>query len=182
MESVMNTVLGLFSGAGIILLWEALLRPLQTKRKVARVLALEVSRILEDLEEIRAFSDLTTDTLRQELSTSFLGFDAVKEDLGTLSVSGIQKVLGFYGDVQHLARVLQQLDPTDPRTAKSLLLRDFDRNLREVITGGDNLLDTLVVDGVLLGSPSLKTDRVRTANANAAEALARISTEIKRRQ
>lgn len=178
----MNTILGLFSGAGIILLWEALLRPLQTKRKIARVIALEVVRMLEDLEEIRATREISPHSLRQAISTSFLGFEAVKQDLGILSMRAIQQVLEFYGNFQQLSNVLAQLDPSDPQTFQSLLLQDFDRNLCEVIGQGDRLLDTLVTDGVLLGSPSLKTDRVSTANTNAAVAVGRIEAEIRRRR
>lgn len=135
---------GLFGGAGAVLLWEGVLKPVAVRRRTAKVLGAEVS--FNKLVMIAHRSGRTVDPggLPADFHLTSRGFDVVVDGIAELSVEFLVPVLLFYERVRHLNAVAEAywrdvdrwkaMQPGDERKSSE---RELDRTLSVFDSGLD---------------------------------------------
>ncbi|MHB1194905.1 MAG: hypothetical protein ACYC6F_17920 [Longimicrobiales bacterium] len=98
---------GLFGGAGAVLLWEGVLKPLAIRRRAAKVLGAEVSFNKLVMIAHRSARKVDRGGLPGDFHLATRGFDVVVDGIAELSVELLVPVLLFYERVRHLNAVAE---------------------------------------------------------------------------
>jgi hypothetical protein len=97
---------GLLSGAGVVLLWEGLLKPRRDRRNLARVLTSEVSRNTEMIANTVVYCELHPRQIPVDFALATGVFDATVDRAGEFPVDVIGELVLFYMKARHLERTL----------------------------------------------------------------------------
>ncbi len=101
---VLALITGLFGGFGGVTLWEVVIRPSILRKRVGKVLEIEIGQNLSRIVHARAVTE-THGKIRIDLKLSRLGFDAVSSDLAVLPSKLIEDVVDAYLRFQYLTQM-----------------------------------------------------------------------------
>lgn len=138
---------GLFGGAGAVLLWEGVLKPLAARRRAAKVLGAEVSFNKLVMIAHRSARKVARGGLPGDFHLTTRGFDVVVDGVAELSVELLVPVLLFYERVRHLNAVAEAYW-RDVDRWKAMLPGDerksFEKELDRTLSVFDSGLDVAI--------------------------------------
>jgi len=95
---------GLFGGFGGVMLWEAVIKPRILRKRLGKVLEIEIGQNLSRIVHARVVKE-KRGKIRIDLKLSRLGFDAVGSDLAVLPSDLIEHVMDAYLRFQYLTQM-----------------------------------------------------------------------------
>lgn len=147
MDLVLTVVLALFGGMGGTSLWEGLVGPWRTNRRVARAIAAETSMNLQLMAGHLAAA--SPKRIPSDFAVSRMAFDALAPEIGQLPPQAFREVMLLYNRIDYLNKLVglfgeildryrAETDPTIKKEIKKELDSAIEAFYRLLDAGIDN--------------------------------------------